>query len=403
MKNFIKYVILSGVFLVYHSARTQDVGRWQIFGLGRYNTTTYKESLFNPDGMAVEYLNPAASTLRWSQMLSWQGYYGKLGARARYRAELNDYPGWTLKGHLQEAALDFELGNIMLTAGRSILRWGTGYAFNPTDFVAPIKLLSDPENRDGTASGRDLCKLEYFNEKYSIALCAVLPAVGTWSSRLRHPATVFRFYTNFAGVDISILGRFAESLRPTWGINGAYVLGERLELHGELRYSTQRELVDFTLHKREELTAVAGFQITLPGSILLIGEYFHQHRGLTTSEWNRLIDGVEKAGNEWYLSPSLQNQGAVLQSLRIYEKGRAMRDYCFLHGQLPEFHGLSFRGTVFLNLQDAGRLLIPEIGYNAGNHLAFYCRGIIFQGRTGSEYGEMFHSYSIEGGVRFHI
>ena len=54
--------------------------------------------------------------------------------------------------------------------GRSILRWGIGYAFTPTDVVAAQKELSDPDNVQKRVPGNDLLKLEYFGENYSAAI-----------------------------------------------------------------------------------------------------------------------------------------------------------------------------------------------------------------------------------------
>jgi hypothetical protein len=48
-------------------------------------------------------------------------------------------------------------------------------------------------------------------------------------------------------------------------------------------------------------------------------------------------------------------------------------------------------------------VIIPQIDFTLKNSFTFYARSFIFQEKKDTEFGELFQSYSIEGGIRFSL
>jgi len=80
-----------------------------------------------------------------------------------------------------------------------------------------------------------------------------------------------------------------------------------------------------------------------------------------------------------------------------------MRDYLMNYVNVPILSNLEFKTTALINLNDGSMVIFPEIDLIVKNSFTFYARSFIFEGEKNSEYGELFHSYSIEGGIRFQL
>ena len=362
-------------------------------GWARLSQTQFRETVFNPDFLATDMLAMPDRSAAWAQRLGLSGQWKSLSVRGAWRGEARLDTAWHWQGRLQEAELSMDHGGWVVTAGRSLLRWGTGYAFNPTDFMAPAKSVADPENRDGAAVGRDLVKAERFGETLSLALGAVLPSRGRFEERWSRPQWVGRLYGAMGGIDLSLLVRTDKRGHSQWGMNLSTVLGDRLELHGEVRWAAEAS----------ERAALAGFQITLPGDLLCIGEVWHDGAGLDESAWNKAIQSAREAGDLWRACPTIQTEGLVLSQLAVWRReGWLMRRYGFVHLSGTGPWALSIRLSMLTNLHDLSRVVMPEVQRDWGKHLSLYVRGAIFGGAADSEYGALFYGHSLEGGLRFH-
>ena len=136
---------------------------------------------------------------------------------------------------LRECAWDYSLSdNIDLTLGKKILKWGTGYAFNPTGVVEPQRSPSDPSDRFGQNEGSKLIAANYFSGKTSFTLvyvndCTVDSWIWHWGSR----ELAARAYAFLSGLDLSLVAHYREGDRLELGSNWSYVIGNNLEIHGE--------------------------------------------------------------------------------------------------------------------------------------------------------------------------
>ena len=86
---------------------------------------------------------------------------------------------------LREFAFDYSLSDAVdITIGKNILKWGTGYAFNPTGVVEPQRSPSDPSDRLGQNEGSKLASIEYYSGRSSLTFVYVNDSqIDSWAWR----------------------------------------------------------------------------------------------------------------------------------------------------------------------------------------------------------------------------
>jgi hypothetical protein len=149
-----------------------------------------------------------------------------------------------------------------LSAGRMIEKWGTGYAWNPTAFVSPPKNPTDPNDRRASYRGVDAIKADVFLNGTSVSLYA-----------MQHQTFAARAYRLIANTDVS-LHVYRDRNGTKQGISAARVIGDALEIHGEI--ARRRVLV--------------GAQYTFPRNVNVIAEIYRNGDGLTSREWTSFTD-----------------------------------------------------------------------------------------------------------------
>jgi hypothetical protein len=420
----LKNVFIGTVFMVL----TFHVGisgmDWRTFGFYKATYQSYRSNLFNPKNRSVEFLGyRKGPDYSFSQYLSLQADFLSLQWQIDVMGKGEYTDRW--ENDLEVKQFFFQrdlLENWILVAGRSIQRWGTGYAFNPTDVVAPEKELSDPDNTEKRAAGNDMVKLEYFGETYSVALCYLTKVDIGSKIRTEGSRLAFRYYKSLWDVDLSFISLFNKEEPPIWGLNFSSVIGERLEIHGEV--STQRgsyhryhravreeEILymedpstDFKRNDHRFYNqTLMGFQYTFPENILWVAEVYHQDQGYTKDEWDRMMGYLHFLNAQ--LDTPLEDlaEGNLLWCLNVFSPKGAMRDYLMNYLDIPIHENVELRTTWLINIHDFSQVFIPEIKITLGNRFTFYSRSFIFQGRDETEFGELFESYATEGGVRFRL
>lgn len=390
----------------------------------RWSTQRYRDTIFNPGNRSIEALGLTEMVQgRFSQYAEFR--YDFLGVEwlAAGRV-LSQFDGrvWHDDWKIQELYFQHDLNDRWhLMAGRSILRWGTGYAFNPTDVVAPSKSLSDPENNERLASGYDLVKLEYFTQDASLAFVFLGRLDFRTEFRLQDHQFAFRYYQRVGHLDVSAIFHARVEAPCIWGLNGAYVLGDRLEFHTEVSMQRgrtgeyHRALFERdTLYADRPFTAsgndenlnfqfLLGFQYTFPGQILWVSEFFHRDQGLSTEEWERMIDHVRYLHGFWGSPLETAAEGNLLWTLELFSENGTMRNYWMNHLQIPITNRIDFRGALLFNISDRSAVLIPEISFQPENGFTFYVRSFNFLGDPETEFGSLFQSLFIEGGCRIRL
>ncbi len=328
---------------------------------------------------------------------------------------------------VHELAVDVSLGDALdLVAGKKILRWGTGYAFNPTGVVEPQRSPSDPTDRLNLNDGRNLVSLTAFVGKTSITAVYLNDAEYAKNAfRWGQNELAARVYSFLGGVDLSLVGHYREGDRLELGANTSYVIGEDLELHGEilgkkgssalyheiLTSDDPSQIFDsypyvplYADSKEIFLKVLLGGQYTLPGGANIALEYYHNQEGLSVGQWKRWMNFVKFQGAIQsgavpvpvaLVAPSRMN---LLWSLLTLSTRGTMRDYLFARMAYSE-DAWGCELLCFMNADDQSVVMIPTLTWKPALSLSVYARYTAYVGRNGSEFGSLFSTGSMTFGV----
>jgi hypothetical protein len=328
---------------------------------------------------------------------------------------------------VRELALDVSLGEALdLVVGKKILKWGTGYAFNPTGVVEPQRSPSDPSDRLNQNDGRNLVSLTAFFGKTSLTAVYLNDARYANSSlQWGKNELALRAYSFLGGLDISLIGHYSEGDRLELGANSSYVIGDNLELHGEIlgkkgssalfhpivssdnpgQIFDSYPYVPLYADSREIfLKTLLGGQYTLENGLNLALEYYHNAEGLSVQEWKRWMnfvkfqDAVQSGAvpvSPDLIVPSRMN---LLWSLLTLSTRGTMRDYLFARGAYAD-DTWGCEVIFFMNANDQSIVAIPTLTWKAAAVLSLYLRYTAYAGRDGSEFGSLFTTGSMTLGL----
>lgn len=308
---------------------------------------------------------------------------------------------------IREAAVTLSSGRFEFTAGRAIVKWGTGYMFTPIGIVTPEKQVSDPEDMLRSRTGGDLFKIDYYTE--NINLSAVVFKKNNWKN-----LALFA-YGNVKGFDFYGILYYPEYKKLEFGLAVAATIGAGVEVHAEgmmhrrspvLRHpvfaaeNPQVTYVDPQLVQPEDgyyKEFLMGANITVK-DINIIVEYYHNDWGLK-KVWLERLQGYFAYNMTRSENPlSMWNAASSLEILQQGRRGLS-RDYLFLRAW-KSFKNVDLSTIFFMNLADRSLLSLFELQYTLSDGISFYVQPLYFTGKTGSEFGENFYSGSMQLGIR---
>lgn len=94
--------------------------------------------------------------------------------------------------HVKETYADLSVGDFDFSAGRKIVRWGTGYAFTSAGVLDPPRDPTNPTDRLNVNQGRDMIKADYVHGPQAFTLAWSTAALAPANSDLRD-TTAFRY------------------------------------------------------------------------------------------------------------------------------------------------------------------------------------------------------------------
>ena len=353
--------------------------------------------------------------------------YGVVSGTLGLTAASNDISKPNYDERIRELSADISLtDDVNLLIGKKILKWGTGYAFNPTGVVEPQRSPSDPSDRLNQNDGRTLLSLTAYHEKSSFTFvylnnAQVVNSILHWgTNEYAVRANIF-----LSGFDLSFISHYKESDRLEYGTNFSYVIGDNLELHGEgiakigTLYEYHRIITTdsadqlFSSYPYSSLygdakkifyKTVIGGQYTFDGGMNLAVEYYHNEEGLSQKEWIRWMNFVtfqnaiqSKTINvpPTLVEPSHLN---LLWALNTLSPHGTMRDYLFARGFFSA-DDWSYEIICFMNANDRSTVLIPCITRRVWDNCSLYIRYTAYLGKDGSEFGSLFTTSTLNLGV----
>ncbi len=256
--------------------------------------------------------------------------------------------------------LDWNYSNLQLTFGRQRIAWGTSWAWNPIDIFNPLSVLDfDYEERPAV----DAIRAQYYTGALSKIELAFKPAK---EKKGIIAAGLLSF--NFEDYDFNLIGgvkdeRWLTGLGWVGDISGAGFRGEFLLIKGK-KISLPFSSYTFGSDKPVYSFVISG-DYTFPNSFYIHTEILHNSTGVENST-------------------ALYQQTAL--NLGFLSAARWS-----LYQELAYDFSPLVRGTIFglFNPDDKSFVVVPSVSYSVFTNVDLLLLGMLFNGKSLTEYGNI--------------
>ena len=330
-----------------------------------------------------------------------------------------DYRGWDGDTVLLEGYLSLKPEpSLTLNAGKEVLQWGKGYAFNPVAFVARPK---DPDDPTEPIEGyfvvtADLIKSFEGPLKTMAFTPVILPVTETINDdfgKVDHINFAAKLYFLLWDTDMDLLFFTGKSRTTRYGFDFSRNIKTNFEIHGELAFITdfEKKSIDsagnLSLETSDVVRALLGIRYLTADEITFIVEYYYNGGGIDEDDAGNFFQFVDRAYDKFLSTgDSSQLTRAARLSQGTLAAAKPMRDYFYFRASWKEpFDILYFTPALFsiVNLNDNSLSLTPELLYSPKTNLDLRLRTSFLIGDNHTEYGEKLNDYKIELRIRYYF
>jgi len=317
--------------------------------------------------------------------------------------QAHDGTDWDSSALLYEGRVSWQINpNAFVTGGKSLSRWGTGYAWNPTNFVGRDKNPSDP---DLALEGHWLGQVDFVksfdgalrNMAFTGIVLPVTDDINSGFGTSDQVNAAAKLYLLFHNTDIDLMALSSGSKSPRYGLTLSRNLTANFEIHGEA--ALFRDYAKAIVERDGAVTAriddvgsyLAGIRYLAPTNTTFIFEYYHNGRGYTASEAEDLFAHI--------IDLDEQQLASIRSLLASYQVPNFMRNYLYLKASQKEpFGWLYLTPSLYsiVNTDDGSFNLIPEAVYTGVENLEIRARMSLLVGGSGTEYGEKINDWKLE-------
>ena len=305
-----------------------------------------------------------------------------------------------------------------MEAGKRVLRWGKGYAWNPIGFVDRPKDPNDPEQaREGyVMTDSDLI----FNREGALQTIALTPVLLPVSNNINsdfggsgHLNPAAKLYLLYRDTDIDFAWQGKGSRPARFGMDFSRNLTTNFEIHGEWARIQQvtRPVTDSAGRVTSEVgnatSYLTGLRYLTASDTTFIAEYYRNGTGYSDQEarqFYQLVDTafsqLQQTGNNTLL------QRALSLSQGSYGRPNAGKDYIYFRAQQKDALGIVYFQpaiTVMMNWQDSSYQVTPELLYTGVNNFELRLRLFMLHGGSMTDFGEKQNSRKIEFNARYYF
>jgi len=390
-----------------------------------YVEANYKHLILNQDSVLYRLVNfkdddPSRNSLQSTLQLS--GSYSHSIAKLYWLLEAGgtqDETEWSDYADIYETYLTLQPSlKFTMTSGKKVLKWGSGYAWNPVGFVQRPKNPNDPElAREGFVLAAADYVHSYDGLLKTVSLTSLLLPVYTDCNddfgTTDHLNLATRLYLLFLDTDIDFMFLVGESKTNRFGVDFSRNITTNLEIHGELAWypDYEKQIVDTTgtLHteRYDRSEALLGLRYLTENDTTLIAELYHDGTGYSQDEMDDFYTYAESALERYEKTNSAK---LVREALSISQKGyiayTPMRNYFYLKVSNKEpFDILYFTPslTALINLDDESFTITPECLYTGFDNFDIRFRATLYSGTERSEYGEKKSDYKFEIRLQYYF
>ena len=382
-----------------------------LFGLDR-DSAFYKIKFYDKDeGSTLE---------QYNSRLRLEGSYHKGIAGLFFRADSSlwyGYEGWDGDITLLEGYLALKPGpSFALEAGKKVVQWGKGYAFNTVNFVSRPK---DPDDPTEPVEGYYLALADWIKSfggplKTLAFTPVILPVTKSINDQFGEPNHInfaAKLYGLLWDTDIDLLFFTGKSRTTRYGLDFARNITSNFAVHGEFAWlpGFNKKSIDsqgnLYTEKSDIMKYLLGIRYLTTNDMTFIVEYYHNGAGLDENDADNFYRFVDRA-YDTYLSTG--NSSGLDRAAQLSQGSigtlKPMRDYLYFRASWNElFDILYFTPAVFsiINLNDRSLSITPELLYNPITNLQLRLRGAFLIGGNDSEFGEKQNDYKVELRVRY--
>ena len=331
----------------------------------------------------------------------------------------HDYRGWDEDITISEGYLSLKPNPIFtLEAGKQVVQWGKGYAFNPVAFSSRPK---DPDNPTEALEGyyivtADLIKSFNGPLKTVAFTPAIIPVTENINDDFGEPDHVnfaAKLYFLLWDTDLDLLFFTGKSQTTRYGFDFARNIKTNFEVHGEMAWITDfdKKSIDsqgnISTEETDVLRALLGIRYLTDNDITFIIEYYYNGGGIDEEDAENFFKFADRAYDTFLdTGDSSQLNKAARLSQGTLSAVKPIRDYLYFRASWKEpFDILYFTPavTTIVNLNDQSLSLTPEFVYSPKTNLDFRLRSAFLIGSNHTEYGEKLNDYKIELRVRYYF
>ncbi|MEW6326503.1 MAG: hypothetical protein AB1487_02750 [Thermodesulfobacteriota bacterium] len=331
----------------------------------------------------------------------------------------DSYLGEDQKTILYEGYLSLKPSvSLTIDLGKKTLKWGKGYAWNPSAFIDRPKDPDDPElSREGfTVASADYIKSFKGPLKTLSFTPVVIPVynhISTGFGEVNKLNFALKLYLLFYDTDIDFIFLTGGSKTTRYGMDFSRNITTNFEIHGEFAFINdyQKNYIDRDGNNfRKEYNAksyLLGIRYLTELDTTYIIEYYHDGTGFTSDEMKDYFEFINKGYNSYV---STGGDALLKTALNVTEEnyGRInpMRDYLYMRiSQKEPFDILYFTPSItgILNIDDGSFSLSPELLYTGITNLELRLKTAFIAGERESEYGEKQNDCRAELRIRYYF
>lgn len=308
---------------------------------------------------------------------SWSGTVALFGRLECPGREEDSYPS-SSPPPIKLAFADCRLNdNFLLRLGRQRIGWGTGLAWNPTNYLG-----ADENRADLSAAlpGVDAVMNEVVWPASSLALAFAPSGGGVWGEALRFGWQAWQSDFSLSAFSRGEAGGVGGDFAKAFG--GCTVYGEMAWKRGDGRLTVVRDEDGYREEVRPPdryyLHGLLGMSYVSAAGATILLEYYHNQAGWNDSEaWNY--------SEYWPLDTD--NSIARQRLARFFGDLRQNYLYGMIRGDMGG--NLSLSMGALWNLDDRSSQLLPMIEYKLGSDALVSLSAFVYEGDMNSEFGSL--------------
>ncbi|MEF2231695.1 MAG: hypothetical protein V3571_12255 [Pseudodesulfovibrio sp.] len=297
-----------------------------------------------------------------------------------------------------------------LEAGKKVLKWGKGYAWNPVSFASRPKDVDDPDqSREGYVMGLADTIFSFAGPLQTLAFTPVI--VPVWervnTGLATDESTLYggKLYFLLSDVDMDVMAMAGDHYDTSLGFDFAANITDNFALHGETAVRLGHEKTVFTddgtgnVHKHDAWSFLLGARYLTESETTYLLEYYHNGEGYTASQLKSYYDFVHAAYDTYQATGNAADLNKSKQVSSDYNRSSVGQDYLYFRVSQKEPFDILYlttTTTVIMNLGDRSLSLNPEASYMLASDFELRPRLILPLGSSDTEFGNKLNAAKAE-------